>query len=589
MTRFCSYETKEDKTSLILSEEGLFLRKKDLPNYFVDGVINMSSYSITDSIWEFIRQYKSDLWLYVFLSIADPIGDVILPHFYGKIVDNLSHYPRKDAFSCNKTTICVIVFLWALKQFLHYKLNVLDARFIPLLTAYFRTQIVEKILFYHEKRPDNPKVGELLSKIIRLPALIRDIFHQIRHPILPNALILLFGTGYMFYINKKLGALMLLGVMSFCLVARSYFLGVVDEIKRVHTLYDDVHEEIDDVLTNTSNIFAAGMVQKELERISDSQVSYGKLLQQGLVDTAKFKFVFNATYFGMFLSVGYYTLYLYKTGKITVANATSVLLVLLFCLMGLNDISNTMRDFTFNIAGLMEMQTYLDEIFVDENGETLESPSEEKVDFLSDITFNHISVKVGEKLVYDDFSAQIPGKKLTGVIGSVGKGKSTLLKTLLRMIPLLTGNIYIGNTNMNNITTQTLRTHISYVPQSIVLFNRTVFENITYGNQNVTRRQVESMLQQFGITEISSKDFDRQAGKGGCNLSGGQKQIILVLRSLLKGTPILLLDEPTSALSTQSRQTFFNLLRQINDGTRTIIISTHDEELMRTCDNILEI
>lgn len=546
------------------------------------------SYNIINSLWEFANIYKKDLWMYALLSFADPIGDVILPHFYGKIVDNLSHYPKKDAFSCNKTTICIVLFLWALKQFLHYQLNVLDAKFIPLLTAYFRKEMVEKILYYHEKRPENPKIGQLLSKIIRLPVLIRDIFHQIRQPILPNVLILLFGTAYMFYINQKLGGLMMLGVISFVVIAKSYFSDVVEEIKTVHQLYDEVHEEIDDVLSNATSVYSAATIPDELERISEAQMSYGKQLQQGIQDTAKFKFIFNATYFGMFVSVGYYTIYLYKTGKITIANATSVFLVLLFCLMGLNDISNVIRDFTFNIAGLMEMQTYLDEIFVDE-GVSSVSFENKSIDFLQDIIFNHITVKVGDKTVYDDFSSTIPSKMLTGIIGSVGKGKSTLLKVLMRMQTLITGNVFVGNVNCKEISMETLRGSMAYVPQTISLFNRSVLENIKYGSKDVTPEDVEDLLNLYNITEISNKDFSRIAGKGGCNLSGGQKQIILILRALLKKAPVILMDEPTSALSVASKNMFFNLLQQINDGTRTIIISTHDEDLMRRCDNILEI
>ncbi len=672
----------------------------------------MQAYNIFDSLKTFAKLHQSDLNAYVFYSLAAPIGDVFLPHYYGKVIDNLANFPPTKTFSCNKTSICIIMVLWAVKQYLSRSLDKLDAVFIPKLTAYFRNEIVEKILFYYEHRPEDPKVGELLSKIIRLPSIIRDLFNQVRTMILPNFLIMLFASGYAFYVNAMLGLLMLGGIGTFVLISSHFIKEVMDTVRKAHNEYDELHEELIDLLSNTTNVYSSGMIKDELIRITDRQKSYGKVLQKGIEGTAKFKTLFSTSYFAMFTVVSYYTMKLYSEKKINVASATSMLIILLFCIMDLNDVSNSMRDFIFNIGGLVGLQDYLNEIFVDENTGTLDvdtsnantsnantsnantsnadtpyssnshSPGANAsnshssnadtsnanasnanasnadtsnadtsnagtsnagtsnagtsnadtrypsnshypdVDtpyspnitpasyapkamittsfdtqitnnvnpFFSDIVLDQVSIKIGKKVIIRDYTSIFHRGKLNVISGSVGKGKSTLLKAILKIQPISSGRILIGDKDVSSIPTKLVRKSIMYVPQNINLFNRSVYDNIVYGVQKIRTQPVSpdeifQLMERYNIDEITPSELDRSAGKGGCNLSGGQKQIVLLLRAMLRNSPIILLDEPTSALSLTSKDKVLKILRNMCDGTRTIITTTHDPDLMKISDH----
>ncbi len=551
----------------------------------------MQTYNIIDSIKSFIHINQTDINLYVFYSLSAPIGDVMLPHFYGKVIDNLGKYPPSQTFNCNKTSICVIMVLWAIKQYLARSLDKLDSTFIPKLTSYFRNEIVEKILFYYEHRSEDPKVGELLAKIIRLPSIIRDLFGQIRTTILPNFLIMLFASGYMFYVNTSLGMLMLCGMALFIWISSSFIKDIIESVKKAHENYDSLHEEIIDILSNSTNIYSAGMVKEELENIIDTQKAYGNTLQNSIQETAKFKSLFSTCYFVMFMAVSYYDMRLYSQKKISIARATSVLIIILFCIMDLNDVSNSMRDFIFNIGGLLGMQKYLNEIFVDQtpiqpiNSEvevgSMTGQTPQNVSFFSNIYVNNVTIKIKDKTILKDYSCIFHKGKLNVIEAKVGFGKSTLLKSIMKIQPITSGSIYIGDISIQNIDTKMLRMNMAYVPQHINLFNRNVFDNIVYGiKRKVLPAEVTKMMQKYNIDEINENDFFRPAGKSGCNLSGGQKQIVLLLRALLSNSPIILLDEPTSALSQVSKNKVIEILQLISDGSRTIITTTHDKDLI---------
>jgi len=549
------------------------------------------SYSIWDSSKEFFDQNYGDIRLYLLYSLSAPIFEVGLPHFYGRVIDNLSHFPADKAFICNKTNIITIGSLWILCQILNRQLDNLDARFIPKLTGFFRADVVQKILFFYEKRSDDPKIGELLTKIIRLPSVMRDIFNQIRTYILPTTLIMIFATLYLFYIDKGLGILMIIGIVTFLTVLKSFIKESLDKIDESFEEYDEVHEEIIDLLTNTTSIYSSGMLEKELQRLINKQEKYGETLKQSIEFVAKFKTIFNAAYFGIFTSISAYALNLYSKKKITLAQNSSVLIVLLFCIVNLTDVSNGIRDFIFNIGSLIGLQKFLNTIFTEEPNQISNKlgnhPNLNDLEKNS-ICFKDVSISYNNKKIFENFNATIHFGKLTVLVGDVGAGKSTLIKAILKSKNIDSGDIYITGVPQKEHSAQTIRKRISYVPQHPNLFNRSVLENIVYGT-NATKNDVIEILKLNSITEIKDSDLSRNAGKNGCNLSGGQKQIVLILRFLLKSASIMILDEPTSNLSTSSKKSVIQLLHQAADMGKIVIVVSHDKDMIQQADVLLKI
>jgi ABC-type bacteriocin/lantibiotic exporter with double-glycine peptidase domain len=168
--------------------------------------------------------------------------------------------------------------------------------------------------------------------------------------------------------------------------------------------------------------------------------------------------------------------------------------------------------------------------------------------------------------------------------GVNGSGKSTFLNAISGNIPYETGSLTLGGVEVKDTEASTLRKRIIHISQKVQLFDRTVYENIAYGT-DASREQVQELLDRFDITFA---ELDTPVGKDGSNFSGGQRQIIYLLRAFLRrDAPLLLLDEPTAAFDPTTRDRAMRLLETIMEGRTTLFI-THDKELIRYTNRVIE-
>jgi ABC-type bacteriocin/lantibiotic exporter with double-glycine peptidase domain len=160
------------------------------------------------------------------------------------------------------------------------------------------------------------------------------------------------------------------------------------------------------------------------------------------------------------------------------------------------------------------------------------------------------------------------------------------LKAILKNRKIVEGDILIGGVSIKNLSPKDIRKQVAYISQNPTLFNRSILDNILYGNSGIGEPEVTKLIAQYNIQEISTNNnnLHRLAGKNGSNLSGGQRQIVMILRFILRKTPIILLDEPTSSLSPSLKASVLKLIKSLNDGQRTILITTHDEDVQKIAD-----
>ena len=192
------------------------------------------------------------------------------------------------------------------------------------------------------------------------------------------------------------------------------------------------------------------------------------------------------------------------------------------------------------------------------------------------------------KYIFKNFNLTIDANKTTAIMGLIGSGKSTLIKILLKLNIKDSGDILIDTKDIENVSSNILRQQISYVPQVPKLFNRTVYENIIYGN-NASKNKVLGLIKKLGLNNMINKlqnGIDTIAGKNGNNLSGGQRQTVYLLRVLLNNNKIIILDEPTSALDNDSREYIFNIIKELMKN-KTIIIITHDNEILKFVNRVI--
>jgi subfamily B ATP-binding cassette protein MsbA len=207
-----------------------------------------------------------------------------------------------------------------------------------------------------------------------------------------------------------------------------------------------------------------------------------------------------------------------------------------------------------------------------------------------EIDFEHVSFGYNAaEPVLRDVSFTVQPGQLVGVVGPTGSGKSTVVSLIPRFYDPNAGSIKIDGVDIRDYKLHELRQHIGFVLQDTVLFRGTVRENIAYGHPRATEDEIVQAAKLANAHEFISRmahGYDSQVGERGLTLSGGQRQRIGIARAIIRDNPILILDEPTAALDTESEQLVVEALERLMKG-RTVITIAHRLSTIRDADNII--
>lgn len=203
-----------------------------------------------------------------------------------------------------------------------------------------------------------------------------------------------------------------------------------------------------------------------------------------------------------------------------------------------------------------------------------------------DIVFENVTIKLNDNTILQDLNFKIKNNENVAIIGDNGSGKTVISKTMLGFYDY-TGNIYIGQYNIKDVSKKSLRDYIGIVLQDTYLFTDTIKNNIDITNKNAGDKTIIEVLKLAEVYE-DVKNFDNtinyMIGKGGNNISGGQKQRIAIARSLMKENKFLIFDDSLSKLDTKTKIRILNNIIEMKKGT---IIISHDSEVVKKCDKVL--
>jgi ATP-binding cassette subfamily B protein len=205
------------------------------------------------------------------------------------------------------------------------------------------------------------------------------------------------------------------------------------------------------------------------------------------------------------------------------------------------------------------------------------------------VEFRNVAFSYKERKIIGNFSLKIPAGKKVALVGSSGAGKSTMVKLLYRLYDLRQGDILIDGENINGFKQESLRSELSIVPQDCVLFDDTIYNNVAFSRPEATREEVLKAIRLAQLDRIVArmpKKEDTIVGERGVKLSGGEKQRVSIARAILADKRILVLDEATSSLDSETEHEIQKALHELMKG-RTSIIIAHRLSTVMSADMIV--
>lgn len=301
-------------------------------------------------------------------------------------------------------------------------------------------------------------------------------------------------------------------------------------------------------------------------------------------------------YFLMAITIGVLltlTANLYQAGTISIAIVTLVQLYVLKMINTTSDIADMIKRYEATMGSVYQaLQTMMVEPAITDpvKSKKLPTSSTKLAVQLQDVSFHYDTTDEGAgKAAISDFSLDIqPGEKI-GIVGFSGSGKTTLTKLLLRFMDVTRGRISLGGVDLRDARQHDIRRLIAYVPQEPMLFHRSIFDNIAYGNPKASKKIVLQAAAMGHVDEFAKdlpQQYDTPVGERGVKLSGGQRQRIAIARAIVKDAPILVLDEATSALDSQSEKLIQAALWDLMKN-RTAIVIAHRLSTIQKMDRIV--
>jgi ABC-type multidrug transport system fused ATPase/permease subunit len=508
-----------------------------------------------------------------------PINEVLLPHMYGKLVDAVQHKKSFVKYFAFVISLLVVVQIgYSLGDWHDTLLN-------PEFQSFLRQKMLSSIIDKYENCYEDITLGDVITKFVKTPGILIQWFARVKDYLIPYTLVFICAVVYFMYYDVMLGVSLMVTMIAMVYLLISSPFKCKDQTIEKSKIYNRLHEEIDDVLRNLMSVYGSNEKEQELERIEKLDNEHKKAFMKTMLCILKYKFIsipIIMVFFGVFV---YRCNKLIRIGKLKTSSFVSLFMIILYMMGSLMWLVDIMRDVIFDWGMIKETENLLEyEKKVPKKLDLALQPPNKGIG-LYNVTFKYdAAIEPTIKNVSVFFN---PGET-TILMGDIGSGKSTILKLLMRFYLPQEGDMFIDGKWYADLTTYQIRRNIGYVQQTPILFNRSVYENIKYGNPNITNDNIDQVVHELGIQkEFSNLEdgLNTTVGKNGSKLSGGQKQLVMTLRILLQNPDYLFLDEPTASMDTKTKEVLFYMLDKIMEkGKKTVIMITHDPYLLKKAD-----
>lgn len=553
--------------------------------------INKQTIKTASQLLSYIRPYR---WKFfaglIFLFLSSTTG-LVFPALLGAMIDSAKGEPRDWIIPTNINTIGLIAFLILFLQ-----------SFVSFFRIRFSVEVAEKTLA--DIRRDtyfklitlpmnffaNRRVGELNSRLSADLSQIQDTLTTTLSEMIRQLILLVGGIVFLIVVSPKL-TLFNLAILPVLIVAAVFFGKSIRKISRKaqdklaesNTVVEETLQGISNVKAFSNEAYEAGRYDKSLREVVKIAL-HGATLRGGFASFIIF------CLFGAIIGVIWYGSVLVSQHDLSVGNLTMYILYSMF----VGAAMGTFPELYANVQKALGSSERVIEILGEKNEPVsiVAADNATKNFIKGNLAFNNVRFAYPsrkEVTVLQGLSFEARAGEKVAIVGPSGAGKSTIASLILRFYEPQHGHVVFDGKPADEYPLTDIRNQVAIVPQDVLLFGGTIRENITYGKLNASEEEIIAAAEKANAHSFIKnlpEGYDTMVGERGVKLSGGQRQRIAIARALLKDPAILILDEATSSLDSESERLVQEALEELMKN-RTSVIIAHRLSTIREADKII--
>jgi len=562
MAAFGRRKTKEDSPKKKISKEAL---KKSL------------------RLFKYVKPYMGTFIIGLVFLFLSSLASMVFPYLTGMLVD-AANTDLLEKINQIALLLLGVFFLNAVFSFFRiYTFAIVTQKTLASLRQATYNQLIRlKMQFFSERR-----VGELNSRISSDIALLQETFTTTIAEFLRQILIIFIGVALLAYLSIKLTLLMLALVPVVVIVAVIFGKKIRGLSKEAQNQVADSNVIVEETLQGIATVKAFVNESFEYMRYKKKTEEIIGISLKGAIWRGAFASFIIFCLFGSIVAVIWYGVILVQGNEMSIGDLFTFILYSVFVgasLGGIADLYSQLQKAVGATENLLE-------IFDEEREEEQIINTKLTVD-KGEIKFQDVDFAYPNRAdipVLKNLNFSIKAGQQVALVGPSGAGKSTITSLILKFYTAQKGEVLIDGINIMDYGLENLRSSMAIVPQDVILFGGSIYDNILYGKPNATKEEVQKAAKKanaYDFIEGFPEGFDTLVGERGVQLSGGQRQRIAIARAILKDPKILILDEATSSLDSQSEQLVQQALDELMKG-RTSLVIAHRLSTIQKADHIL--
>lgn len=540
----------------------------------------------------FIKDYKFTVILYIIFTIlAFPLESIVVPQIYSNFFEVLNNKTSASIFL--KYFIYIVVLL-SVVNISNCSTTYIESFMIPEFNGFIINYIFKNLLKKYENSITDIELGKIITRLSVIPQHLKEFITEFCIWIFPRILTIILINIYFIFLNFKLGLFSMIMLLIFFYFNLKYFISCAPISTERHLLFEGKNEDTQDRLANSFSIYSNGYLNKEINSYENHTKNYTTKFKENLLCLTKSTMFSSVGTMFIFIALNSCAVYLFIKKQLSFTNLMAIFITIIYYIPCIITINSTLPTLIHYYGSLSAIDAFMEDLYkVDINYVNVQKEDNEIIMKMNkgNIIINNLNFGyVKDNYLLKNFYLTIKDEEKIAIIGQSGNGKSTLIKLIMGYYKLPNGTIFFDDKDINEYNLNDLRKQISYVNQNSKLFNTSLLKNIQYGN-DYTDEEIIKLCNKLKVDNIFKnlkEGLNTNVGVEGSKLSGGQRQLVHILRCICKKNKIVILDEPTSAIDKENKQNIIDAIKELSKSS-TLIIITHDDTLLELVNRVIKL